>query len=293
MAENASNNPLSLDPTRIFLNWKRYNDRGLGYDFTYTRSGKDFKPAMGFQQRKDYSFYAGSLQYGWIPGQGSALMNHKFELNESMYINNPTTDVQTAETELAYKFNFKSGFGGMVAVLNSFENVEKEFSLSSDASVPVGKYNFTQFVAHLNTSESKTLSFGIDGYAGSFYDGNRLTVGLEPLWNIGSSLQLSLAYEYNHVNFPDRDQTFVGNIARFKTLLMFTTKLSLSAFVQYNSNEDALSTNIKFRFNPREGNDFYIVLNEGRSTYRDLEDPRLPTFNNRSILLKYTYTFTL
>ncbi len=292
MVANYNNTPFSLDPTRLFLNWIRFNDKGLGYDFTYTRSGKDFKPSMGFQQRKDYSYYAGSLQYGWLPGATSPLMNHKFELNEEMYYSNSTGDAQTANTELAYKFNFKQGFGGMVSILNSYENVEREFNFSENASVPVGKYNFTQFVAHLNTSESKTLSLGIDGYAGTFYDGNRLTVGLEPLWNIGSSLQLGLAYEYNHVNFPVRDQAFTGNIARFKTLLMFTTKLSINAFVQYNSTENSLSTNFRLRYNPREGNDFYVVLNEGRNTYRDLEDPRLPAFNNRSILLKYTYTFT-
>ena len=293
MVADYNNNPFSLDPTRLFLNWKRYNDKGLGYNFTYTRSGKDFKPAMGFQQRKDYSYYAGSLQYGWLSGATSPLMNHKFELNEEIYYSNSAGVAQTANTELTYKFNFKQGFGGMVSILNSNENVEKEFNFSANASVPVGKYNFTQFVAHLNTSESKTLSLAIDGYAGTFYDGNRLTVGLEPLWNIGSSLQLSLAYEYNHVDFPVRDQTFTGNIARFKTLLMFTTKLSINAFVQYNSTENSLSTNFRLRYNPREGNDFYIVLNEGRSTYRDLEDPRLPAFNNRSILLKYTFTFTL
>lgn len=292
MVANYNNTPFSLDPTRLFLNWIRFNDKGLGYDFTYTRSGKDFKPSMGFQQRRDYSYYAGSLQYGWLPGATSPLMNHKFELNEEMYYSNSTGDAQTANTELAYKFNFKQGFGGMVSILNSYENVEREFNFSENASVPVGKYNFTQFVAHVNTSESKTLSLGIDGYAGTFYDGNRLTVGLEPLWNIGSSLQLGLAYEYNHVNFPLRDQAFTGNIARFKTLLMFTTKLSINAFVQYNSTENSLSTNFRLRYNPREGNDFYVVLNEGRSTYRDLEDPRLPAFNNRSILLKYTYTFT-
>ncbi|MBE0655717.1 MAG: carbohydrate binding family 9 domain-containing protein, partial [Bacteroidales bacterium] len=196
MVANYNNTPFSLDPTRLFLNWIRFNDKGLGYDFTYTRSGKDFKPSMGFQQRKDYSYYAGSLQYGWLPGATSPLMNHKFELNEEMYYSNSTGDAQTASTELAYKFNFKQGFGGMVSILNSYENVEREFNFSKNASVPAGKYNFTQFVAHLNTSESKTLSLGIDGYAGTFYDGNRLTVGLEPLWNIGSSLQLGLAYEY-------------------------------------------------------------------------------------------------
>ena len=293
MASDYTNNPVSLDPTRLFLNWKRYNDKGLGYDFTYTRSGKDFKPALGFQQRKDYSYYAGSLQYGWLPGATSLLMNHKFELNEEMYYSNPTGEVQTANTELAYKFNFKQGFGGMISILNSSENVEKEFNFSENASVPAGKYNFTQFVTHVNTSESKKLSVGIDGYAGTFYDGNRFTAGLEPLWSIGSSLQLGLAYEYNHVSFPVRNQTFTGNIGRIKALLMLNTKLSLSTFVQYNSSEKTLSTNIRFRYNPREGNDFYIVLNDGRNTYRDLNDPRLPAFNNRSVLLKYTYTFIL
>jgi len=293
MAEGASNNVASLDPTRIFLNWKRYNNKGLGYDFTYSWSGKDFDPQVGFQQRKDYSHYAGSLQYGWLPGQNAALMNHKFELNETMFINNPTGVVQTAETELAWKFNFKSGFGGMMAIINSNENVGKEFWLSDDVSIPKGEYNFTQFVAHMNTTESKKIMLGIDTYAGTFYDGSRLTLGLEPQWNIGSLLQLSLAYEYNRINFADRNELFVGNIARFKALSMFTTKLSVSAFVQYNSAENNLSSNIRFRYNPREGNDLYFVFNDGRSTNRDSEFPALPSFNSRSVLLKYTYTFTL
>ncbi len=51
-------------------------------------------------------------------------------------------------------------------------------------------------------------------------------------------------------------------------------------------------TNFRFRYNPREGNDLYIVFNEGRNTYRNIDEPRLPLYNSRSILVKYTYTFT-
>jgi hypothetical protein len=293
MAENAANKPGSLDPTRLFFNWKRYNDKGLGYDFTYTRSGKDFKPEMGFQQRSDYSFYAGSLQYGWIPGEGALLMNHKFELNAEVYSDNLSGDVQSSETELAYKFNFKSGYNGMVAVKNSFENVEEDFSFSEDANVPAGKYSFYYFETHLHSPQSNTLIMNLDAVAGDFYDGKRITIGLEPQWSIGSSVQLSLGYEYNRVKFPEREQDFTGNITRFKALVMFTTKLSVSSFVQYNSTENNIATNLRFRYNPREGNDLYIVFNEGRNTYRELEEPSLPAVNNRSILFKYTYTFTL
>ena len=293
MTENAANNALSLDPTRLFFNWKRYNDKGLGYDFTYTRSGKDFKPEMGFQQRKDYSFYAGSLQYGWIPGEGALLMNHKFELNAEVYSDNFSGDVQSSETELAYKFNFKSGYNGMVAVKNGFENVDEDFSLSDEANVPPGKYSFTYFQTFLHSPQSNTFIMNLNGVAGGFYDGKRFTIGLEPEWSIGSSVQLSLAYEYNHVNFPDREQLFTANIARFKAIVMFNTKLSVSSFVQYNSADNAVATNLKLRYNPKEGNDLYIVFNEGRNTELDLENPRLPAVNNRSILFKYTYTFTL
>jgi hypothetical protein len=181
----------------------------------------------------------------------------------------------------------------MFAVKNSFENVDEDFSLSEDAHVPAGKYSFYYFETHLHSPQSNTFIMNLDGVAGGFYDGNRFSIGLEPEWSIGSSIQLSLAYEYNHVKFPERGQDFTGNIARFKALLMLNTKLSVSSFVQYNSTENGVVTNLRLRYNPREGNDLYIVFNEGRNTYRDLEDPALPPVSNRSILFKYTYTFTL
>ena len=293
MTDNASNKPISLDPSRLFLNWKRYNDKGLGYNFTYTRSGKDFKPEMGFQQRNDYSFYAASLQYGWIPGESSILMNHKFELNEEAYFLNTGGDMESSETELKYQFSFKLGYSGMAAIKHNIENVDRQFNFSDKTYVPVGRYDFDSFETHLHSPESNKFQMGLDFVAGSFYDGNRLTLGLQPELNVGSTLQLGLSYEYNKVNFPFRDQTFTANIGQLKALLMLNTKLSVSTFVQYNSADNAMGTNLRIRYNPREGNDFYIVVNEGRSTYRDIENPRLPLFNNRSVLLKYTYTFTL
>jgi hypothetical protein len=181
----------------------------------------------------------------------------------------------------------------MVAVKNGFENVDEGFSLSEEANVPADKYSFYYFETHLHSPQSNTLIMNLDGVAGGFYDGLRFTIGLEPEWSIGSSVQLSLAYEYNHVSFPDREQLLIANIARFKALVMFNTKLSVSSFLQYNSADNAFATNLKLRYNPKEGNDLYIVFNEGRNTDPDLENPRLPAVNNRSVLFKYTYTFTL
>ncbi|MBN2481079.1 MAG: hypothetical protein JXB19_05025 [Bacteroidales bacterium] len=74
---------------------------------------------------------------------------------------------------------------------------------------------------------------------------------------------------------------------------MNSTATSLAAFVQYNTAIDKVITNLRFRFNPREGNDFYIVYDEGLKTRAEREGLSLPRSSGRTILLKYTYTFRL
>jgi hypothetical protein len=289
----SSDKVLSLDPTELYVTWDRFTQKGLNYNFTYARNGKDFNPGMGFFARNNYTHYYGGFGYGWIPGEASPIQNHQIGFNVISYFDNTNNSAQSVQTGIMYDLAFKSGYSGMLSISHSFENVVDTFSFSKEAYVPSGKYGFNQLETHLNSPRSNKLVFGVDGFAGSFYDGTRFTIGTEPSWNVGSSLQLGLRYEHNFLSFKNRGQSFNGGVAGFKVLVMISTKLSLSTFIQYNSAENSLISNFRFRFNPREGNDFYVVFNEGRSTYRDIENPRLPLFNNRSVLLKYTYTFTL
>ena len=290
---NFQNKVISLDPTRLHFSWSRVNDKGLNYDLTWSRSGKNFDPGIGFQMRSDYSHYYGGLGYGWIPGEAAALQSHKVNLRAMSYNDNSDGSAQSIEASLSYEFRFKADFSGMASFSHMFENVVDTFSFSKDAYVPNGKYGFYEFETHLNSPQTNRFVLGLDFFGGSFYDGTRYSFGIEPGWNIGSTLQLALAYDHSFLRFQNRNQSFSGGVAGFKALVMFTTKLSISTFLQYNSAENNLITNFRFRYNPREGNDLYIVVNEGRSTYRDIEDPRLPLFNSRSVLVKYTYTFTL
>ena len=72
---------------------------------------------------------------------------------------------------------------------------------------------------------------------------------------------------------------------------MFSTKLSISAFIQYNTAINKVLSNFRFRYNPKEGTDLYIVFNEGRNTWLERELPHLPAYDERNITLKFTYTF--
>ena len=100
-------------------------------------------------------------------------------------------------------------------------------------------------------------------------------------------------YEYSRIRFPDRDAGLHAHLLRFRIGLALDTQASANIFVQYNSVRDALSSNIRLRYNFREGNDLWLVYNHGMNTSRHRFDPAPPFTDNRTLLLKYTYTFRM
>lgn len=86
---------------------------------------------------------------------------------------------------------------------------------------------------------------------------------------------------------------FTNHILGVRGLMTLTTKTSLASFIHYNTAINRVITNVRFRFNPREGNDFWIVYDEGLNTDLHRTTPELPVSTGRTILLKYVYTFRL
>jgi hypothetical protein len=114
-----------------------------------------------------------------------------------------------------------------------------------------------------------------------------------PELNLSSSLQISASYRLDRVRFPDRNQEFTNNIARLKVTYMFNTKISASSYIQLNETENILVTNFRLRYNPKDGNDLYLVFNDLRNLKKSDSGLKEPSFLNRTILLKYTHTFVL
>jgi len=131
---------------------------------------------------------------------------------------------------------------------------------------------------------------------GTFYDGWQLRLNLEPTWNISRFVEVRGSYELNGIRFSKRDQGFDAHVFRLRTQVALNTKVSANAFVQHNSADDIVVTNLRLRYNFAEGNDLWIVYNEGLNTdrYRDIRNrPALPFTESRTLLLKYTHTFRL
>lgn len=287
------NNLFSMASSRFYLNWLRRSQRGFGYGVSFSGCGADYEPGIGFQLRHNYTRLATGTWYGWYPGDKSPLFKHTASLSSYLFISNDDGSVETFILQPSWELITKTGFGFQISPRFYHENVPEAFPLSGQAEIPQGEYDFFALNMNFSTPSGNPFYTTLILIAGSFYDGRRFSLGLSPNWSAFSDLELSVDYEFNHMKFPGRSQELTTHIGRMRALYMLSTKFSAMAFVQYNSTTDSVSANIRFRYNPREGIDLYLVYNESLNTDRYRNRPVLPFTNSRTVLLKYTYTFNL
>jgi len=286
-------NSASLKPARIFMNWERRTIEGLGYNLSYSRAGAAYDPGMGYERRDDFTWINSRVLYGWIPGDKSSLKSHQILTEGLMFFRNHDGSTESADFGMGYEFESKYGYNGSVLTKIYHEDLQKSFNFSHDTNVPTGNYTFFGMEGKFSTCRGRLYSIGTSLEVGQFYDGWRVTMGLTPSWNISSNVEVSGFYQINKLSFEKRNQNLLAHVGRFKTLVRLNFKFSISSFIQYNSIINAVITNIRIRYNPSEGNDLYLVYDEGYNTDRYRTDPILPVTSNRALFMKYTYTFKL
>ncbi|MCU4163471.1 DUF5916 domain-containing protein [Carboxylicivirga caseinilyticus] len=285
-----ANNDLSFATVK----WERRRDAGFAYNLNYTYSGTQFSPSVGFVSKLGVEGTYLKTQYGWIFGENSPLYNFKLLVTGTYNEFVTTKELESAYWYPGFSLMTKSGWSLSSYLFNKFEGFDFDFYLSQDAYVPAGNYQFLSSFNVLSSPISKPVSCGLIATAGGYYDGGQLSLSISPVFNLSSSLQLTTSYSLNKLTFNTREQEFVSHLAKFKALVMLNTKLSISSFVQYNSVSHAISGNFRFRYNPAEGKDLYIVYNESRpdKTY-DFHQVEPISFFNRMLMVKYVHTFKI
>jgi len=291
--KNIKSNTSSPDPGFFRLAWQRRSEEGFGYEAIYAYWGKDFTPRSGFMFTNNIHEFRGSAQYGWFPGTDSRIFKYRASLDFEMLSRIQDGNLENMEIAPQFDFSTKSGYGAFTSFAMRKEGLINDFQLTDNVFVPAGKYTFYRIFGSFNSPKTKKIAATLDYQAGEFYDGNLYSVILNPEFSLSSSFQVSGSYQLDKVSFSNRSQAFTNNIAKIKLTYMLNTKISLSSFVQYNEIENIIITNFRLRYNPRDGNDLYLVFNDIRNANNSEPGIKQPPYINRTIMLKYTHTFRL
>ncbi len=292
--EDTIKNNSVLEPTRFMIAYERRSKKGLGFDIRYIQSGVNYNPGIGFESRDNYSIARATIQYGWMPGSNSRLYWHSPSIILRYFTYVDDGSFMSFHNHTGWNFQSKSIWKGEMFFVHDIEDLRDSLEIQEDkVYVAPGKYNFFYMIGNLFSPVSKPFFATFNTETGQYYDGIRLSFRIEPTWNISKHLELAAVYNFDYVDFSRRNVKMINHITGIKVLYMFDTHFSAFAYVQYNTDVNEIITNIRFRYNPKEGNDLYLLFNEGRNTNLIREIPNLPVYFQRSVMIKYSYTFNL
>jgi hypothetical protein len=288
------NNKLnSIDPMFLSAMWERRVDRGFAYKLGYSYSGQEFKPGIGFVNMGGLQGFVGNITYAKIPGRESRFFTVTAYLNTSRYTRLVDNKLESLSINPGGSLETKKGYKTTLSIEYQTEGVIHDFSITDSVSVLAGEYTFTNGTLSYQTPAGKHISASVTLNAGQYYDGQNYGIKVTPVFSISPSLQLSGSYQYNHIIFPDRNKQADIHIGSGRLTYMLSTKVSASLFVQYVSTTHDLISNFRFRYNPSEGRDLYLVINDARNISDEMYVPELPNYFSRTVLLKYVHTFRL
>jgi hypothetical protein len=276
--------------------WERRTGRGLMYNFSFTRSGANYRPELGFLPRRNFTTANILSEYYFFTDRSRYFRRVWPGMLAFSTFRNSDGALESGQYAVWLQWDTKAGGGGWIEPKLFHENVLTPFRIGNRVDIPAGSYSFADLQLVFTMPAGARLRTNIDVRAGTYFDGRRAQVIMTPTWNLSRYLELGADYQMSLLRFPDRDQQANIHVARLRVRSALNARTSGNAFVQYNSTADRLDFNVRLRYAFAEGTDLWLVYNEGLDTERTREQLTgewSPRSLARALILKYTHTFGL
>ncbi len=148
--------------------------------------------------------------------------------------------------------------------------------------IPPGEYTWWQHAFEYLHNPSARVTGTARYRIGNYYDGDFQGLELNSDYRITSRFIASLGWTYQDIDLVYG--SFVNNLVPVKASYAFTTLASLSALLQYNSQNASFSSNIRLALLNRSGTGLFVVYNDRRETSSFTPIETI----GRSFIVKYT-----
>ena len=246
----------------------------------YHQVQKNFNPEVGFLRRRDTTLYSGAAS--WRPTLEAAPQVRNFGLGTSFdYYTDGVGDIATREHSVDAGMFFQNGAALSFATSNRFERLSREF-LIGGVEIPVGDYQFRGYSASFNSNRSRKVSGNVSVDWGDFWTGSRKSMTGRLALRPNYHLNIDLNYTRNDITLANGDTS--SSLVGLRLLYAFTSRMFFNAFIQYNTDTNQVSSNIRFNIIHHPLSDLYLV-------YTDTRDTLNGELRDRAFVVKFTQLF--
>ena len=261
------------------------NNTGLRGEVGLEHYDDRFNPALGFVNRRGIERSEAGVAYtsrpihSWIRAVTHGVFLQTYE-KISGQLESERLFAELIELET------NSGDDFSINLNRRREVLFEDFEVVDGNVIPVGDYEYSGWSVEASGASERVFAPGFEYSQGEFFNGDRMEMSAELEWRPNRRLLMGVEYEYNEIELPGGH--FITRLIAVNADVAFNVRWSWLNLVQYDNESESVGINSRLRWNPRAGQDLFIVVNHGYSS--DGAFSRLRSEQSQ-IAVKYTHTF--
>ena len=242
--------------------------------------GDNFNPGVGFVRRDDMEKSYAQLRFSPRPANSDLVRRYSFS-GSTGYIENGAGRLETRDRDAEFAIEFQNADRFAVAYSGSYEFLPTPFRIATGVVLPVGSYDFDNVSVGYNRATRQRVSANLSYNHGTFYNGHKTTYGIGAgRISVTPRISVEPSYSLNQVDLVQG--SFTTHLMASRVTYTPTPRMFFSAFLQYNSSNHGMASNVRLRWEYLPGSELFIVYNEDRDTF----GRAFPDITNRAFIVK-------
>ena len=266
-----------------------YNTNWMQFQARHNKIGANFNPEVGFIERVDAVQNEVDLNLSPRPKiRGIRELNF-----EAFIFHAPDTHgvLQTQEWQTTFRALFHNGGYTDDDLWDVFtQRITQPFQIYKNITIPVGMYHFERHQITFGSGQDKRFTFNLFERFGTYYTGHLNEARVRTNYRPASRFSISTTAGWN--KFSLAQGKFSVALASVQANYSFSRFLTTSSLIQMDTaNPQAVSANLRLRYNYRPDSDLFVIYNIG-TRFSSLIAGNLEQLREQRFVIKLTYSFT-
>ncbi|MXY23256.1 MAG: carbohydrate binding family 9 domain-containing protein [Acidobacteria bacterium] len=262
-----------------------YRGDRYGVELEHLLVGDSFNPEIGFVRRRDMRRSYGLFRFSPRP-QNIGWVRRFLWSGSFAYVENLAGQVETREATGIFTIELDNSDMFTVNAMKSYEFLPVPFPIARGVTLPVAGYDFTNGQVSYQFGPQRRIGGTMMVEHGTFYSGTKTAFTVSRgRASITNQFSVEPSWSINQIDLVEG--SFTTNLIGSRITYTMTPLMFASALLQYNSAADAVSANVRFRWEYQPGSELFIVFNEQRDTTMR----RFPGLVNRAFVVKFNRLF--
>ncbi len=253
--------------------------------------GPNFNPEVGFIERTDSNETYADLTFKVRP-EIRGVRELQFE---GFILHAPNTQnvVETQEWQGTFRADFNNGAYTDDDIADVFtQRITTPLHIYKNVFIPNGLYHFARHQLTYGSAQDRRFTYEFFERFGGYYGGTLNEFRVQGNYRPTAKFSISASETWDRFRLPLPNGNFSVVLASLQANYSFNRFLTFTSLVQMDtSNTQAVSANLRIRYNYRPDSDLYIIYNVG-TQFASIAPANPPQVRETRFAVKWTYSFS-